>query len=279
MRKMIVATLMAGVALPAYAADLALSGGYVAPQDPVLAPTPMVVGHLNIGAGYFDTSFEDFSFDGGLFQGAGRANIDLGGFNIEFETGGNALIEDGNSLSTIGAAAHLWGKFNNAALGVFGAANFPSFGSVYTAGVEGEVYFGAITLGADATYNWADGGISEDYWTVRGWADWYLTPDARIGAQVAYVDYDSIGPLDPNKWIASIDGEYRFSGSPLSLWGEVNYSSSDLGFGIDPETWSGMIGLRVFMDGGMTLHEHDMYVPWDGGTYDGTRSTVPWWFL
>jgi hypothetical protein len=275
MRKATVSLLMAGVALPAYAADL--TGGYVPPAgDVVYAPQSMVTGHLQLGLGYGETDFDfgrgGFSEDYWIFEGAGRANIDFGTFNLEIETGGNSLIfDDGFSSSTIGAAAHLWGRFNNAALGVFGAANFPTSTSIYTLGVEGEVYFGAITLGADASYNWFDSFFDDEFWKVRGWADFYLTPDARIGGKLSYLSFND---FDVDAWSATIDGEYRFSGTPFSLWAEGNYQSADLEFG-DQETWSGLIGFRVFMDApGTTLQGHDRSVPWDGGLLDTNFSSL-----
>ena len=156
--------------------------------------------------------------------------------------------------STIGGAAHLWTRFNNAALGVFGGVNFPTGTVVGTFGLEGEAYLGAVTLGADGAYNWGDG---YDLWTTRGWADFYATPDWRFGGEFSYASGD-IG----DGWGAALDTEYRFSGTPFSLWGEGSYSTVNDG----GDVWAGLVGFRVFMDGaGTTLQQHDREVPWDGG--------------
>jgi hypothetical protein len=241
------------VATPALAADF---NTYVPPSgDPVYSPTPMVVGHLELGIGILgaDGSSENY----GLFEGAGRANVPFAGgtWNFELETGGGSIFDGDFSYSTIGAAGHLWTRMGGGALGVFGGVNFPTGTTIGTVGVEGEAYLGAVTLGADADYNWGDGF---DFWTVSGWADLYVTPDLRLGGGVNYLSGDFY-----DAWGASLDTEYRFSGSPFSLWAEANYESiSDGG----PKMWAGLVGFRLFMDGaGTTLQQHDQEVPWDGG--------------
>lgn len=242
---------------PAVAADL--SGGAVPPAgSPVYAPQPMVVGHLSLGAGFWQNDGDLFSSDDtvGVFSGAGRANVDFGGgWNFEIETGGQSLFDSGNSFSSIGAAGHLWRRLNSAAVGVFGSADFPSGTTVGTIGVEGETYFGDITFGAETSYSWSNG--LGNFWSVGGWADYYLTPDLRFGGALDY----STGDI-PDTWTASVDTEYRFSGTPFSAWGEVNYSNISTGGDVD--IWSGLLGFRFFLDGGGTLQQHDQEVPWEG---------------
>lgn len=252
------------VATPAFAADL-YAPTLPPANDPIYAPQPLVMGHLMMGIGFLDagniSDFDDISsFDDtvGLFVGAGRANVNLGGtWNIEFETGGFSLFNNGNSYSSIGAAGHVWTKLANAAVGVYGGVNFPTAGTIYTLGLEGEVYFGAFTLGADVDYNWTDGflGGIGDFWGASGWVDAYFTPDWRLGGEVEYYG-DNV-----DTWNFSLDTEYRFSGTPFSAWLEGNYIKPSGG----PDIWSGLIGFRVFMDGGQTLIDHDRNVPWESG--------------
>ena len=286
MHKTIVAILMVGAALPfaAHAADLSSDNvQYNFIQDN--APSqPAVVGDLQLGLGYFRFENDFLSQDGWVFEGAGRANIDLGMFNLELETGGSSLIFDGgSSYSAIGVAGHLWGGTDNASVGVFGAVNFPTGLTIYTAGVEGEIYMGPVTLGAEADYNWADGGAPfgyPDYWRARVWADLYATPDFRVGTEFGYSDFDTDAfGVDVAVWTATVDAEYRFSGTPFSVWAEGNYQHFDVSYvgggccvivaAGDGDLWSGMIGFRVFLDGaGTTLEAHDRLVPWDGGLLD-----------
>jgi hypothetical protein len=246
-------------ATPAFAADF---NTYVPPSgDPIYSPQPMVVGHLELGIGILSSDDFGIGEDLGAFVGAGRANIPFSGgaWNIELEAGGGALFDDGESISSIGAAGHVWTKLNGAAIGVFGAVNFPTGATVYTLGLEGEAYLGNVTLGADADYNWVDGLGDGEFWSVSGWADFYFTPDFRLGGELAYLSGDV-----PDTWSAALDAEYRFSGSPFSLWAEGKYTSIEAG--PDADIWAGLVGFRVFMDGaGETLQGHDRQVPWESG--------------
>lgn len=256
---------------PAFAADLYTMPSTPPKGSPVYSQQPMsqqsmVEGHLQVGVGRTDSGFLPGE-DMWIFEGAGRANVDLGGFNVEIETGGGSLFDNGFSYSTIGAAGHLWTKLNNAAVGVFGAVNFPTGATVGTLGVEGETYLGAFTLGADGSYNWGDcgGGCSFDYWAARAWAKYYLTPDARLGGELNYANGSG-----SDAWGAAVDGEYRFSGSPFSLWAQGSYQ--DLGGGGGGDVWSGLFGFRFFMDGAGKLQQHDQDVPWDGGLLNFTTN-------
>jgi opacity protein-like surface antigen len=256
--KLFTAAAAVAIATPALAADL-YTPQYVPPiSDPVYKPTPMVVGHLMLGVGFislddFSGPFSDDSL--GVFVGAGRANINLGGsLNFQLETGGFALFNDGSSYSSIGVAGHLWTKLNSAAVGVYGGVNWPTGGSIYTLGLEGEVYLGNFTLGGDIDYNWTDPG-GGDYWSTSVWADAYLNPNWRLGGEFEY--YSNGGDI----WTAAVDTEYRFGG-PISGWAKVAYAD---GSGGGDGIWSGLLGVRVFMDGGDTLIGHDRNVPWESG--------------
>lgn len=289
MHKAMVAILVAGVALPfaSHAADLSNDNvQYNFIQDNTPAQ-PAVVGHLSLGVGYVNQdmgeSFEAPDEKYGIFNGAGRVNVDFGWLNVELETGGQAAFNDSSSLSSIGATGHLWGRANNFAIGVYGGVDFPTGLTIYTVGGEAEAYLGAVTLGANIDYNWTDTsgccGVG-DFWTTRGWADFYVTPNARVGAELSYAARDDfLGPgVSLDNWSAVADAEYRFAGTPVSAWIEGRYDHPDpspcLG-DCENHTWSGMIGLRIFMDGaGTTLHEHDRLVPWER-EYPVDWRTVP----
>lgn len=181
---------------------------------------------------------------------------------LEIEVGGSALHLDGmGSQTSIGTAGHLWKRWNNAALGAFGAVNFARSLDVYTVGVEGEAYFGAITLGADATYNWAD----DEYWSTRGWADFYLNDNTRIGGKLGYTSYSA---ASDDVWSVSIDAEHRFGGSPIGIWAEGAYHQLDYQGTKDAEFWAAVAGFRIFFDSsGTSLRQHDRSVPWSGGAF------------
>jgi len=236
------------LATPAMAADL----GYVPPiEDPVYSPAPMaVVGHLQLGVGIADS---DFSDSVGVFTGWGRVNIPFSaGWNLQLDVGGGALFEDGESYSHIGTYAHLWGNVGGARLGVFGGIDFPTGAEIGTIGLEGEFDVGNVTLGAQGSYNSVI-DTSFDFWGLRGWADWYFNPNTKVGGELAWWEGDG-----DDLWGASLDIEHRFSGTPVSAFAEVAYIDAD-----GDDAWSAMIGARVFMDGGLTLQEHDRQVPFD----------------
>jgi len=256
-KKLLLSAAAIAIATPAFAADL--YAPYVPPtNDPVYTPGPMVVGHLTMGIGFvnFDGSnpFEDDTV--GIFTGAGRANINLGGaWNLELETGGTSIFDNGYSFSSVGVGGHLWTRLNGGAVGVYGAADFPSGATVGTAGVEGQAYLGNVTLGANASYSWSDN--LGDFWQATGIASIYVTPDLKLGGSLAYGDFDGF-----EAWSAGLNTEYRFSGTPFSAWGDVNYSSYSSG---GPDVLAGLVGFRIFMDGaGTTLQQHDRDVPWEG---------------
>lgn len=124
-----------------------------------------------------------------------------------------------------------------------------------------------------------DGKIG-DFWTARGWADLYLTPNTRVGAEFNYRAWDDylVGfgtSFDSESWGVVVDGEHRFAGTPVSAWIEGRFRHDDIktascgGGRCETEIWAGMVGFRIFLDGaGTTLHAHDKMVPWDGGLFD-----------
>lgn len=245
------------MATPAFAADL--YAPYIPPSnDPVYAPAPMITGDLSLGIGFLNSDGSFFESDDtiGVFTGGGRANINLGGaWNVMLETGGTALFDNGYSYSTVGVGGHLWTRLNGGAVGVYGAVDFPTGATIGTVGVEGKAYLGNVTLGADASYSWSDN--AGDLWRIRGDADYYFTPDFKIGAELAYVDYQF-----GDSWSAGVNSEYRFTGTPFGAWGAVNYTNFSSG---GPDVWTGLVGINLYMDApASTLKQHDEEVPWHG---------------
>jgi len=123
---------------------------------------------------------------------------------------------------------------------------------------------GPVTLGGSFDWNWlVDGSSTSEFWVARGWADIYPTENLRLGGDVMYLlepatNFDVYG--------ANLDGELRFPGTWVSGWVEGRYRRIEH---LDANIWTAMVGFRIFMDApGTTLHEHDMLVPWDNGTFD-----------
>jgi len=260
-RKISLAVVAVLSATPACAADLYTTAAVPPIGDPIYAPRPMVVGHLEMGMGIADhTDCDGCDHTSGLFVGAARVNLPLGGtWNLELEAGGGSWFDHGEGRSSIGALGHLWTKLDNAAAGVFGGVNFPTYDLVEgTAGLEGEVYFGNLTLGASGSYNWGNGF---DYWLVGAGADLYLTPESKLSAEASYYDGDFFS-ASFTEWNARAIGEHHFAGTPLTGWVEASYTDYGDGFGHE---WAGLAGIRVLLNNkpDTTLQEHDRDVPWD----------------
>ena len=243
------------VAVPAFSADVS--------SDPPTSPwfesadeakAPWIVGHLDFGIGARYPESEVFQTDPlGLGNAFARANLVLfgGPLNFEAEIGGWVAFEDGDTLTTFEGIGHLWVRFPSAAAGVFGGATDYFETVIPTAGIEGQVYLGNLTLGGQGSYNWDDGN---DVWGIRGDADLYLNPDLKLGGDVQYWN---VGGADI--WQGGVDVEKRFTGTPLSAGGSLAYFTGE-----DFAAWTGMVHLRIFLDPpGSTLQWHDREVPFE----------------
>ena len=230
MRTMLQRILLVATALvwagPVLATDL-YAPVYVPPtSDPIYTPRPMIVGHLELGVGIVDHSecnHSDCNHGGGIFVGAGRANLPLQGkWNFELEMGGGAWFRNGEGFPAIGALGHLWRRMDRSALGVFGGVYYNLFEEVEgTVGLEGKAYLGNFTIGASESFNW---GYDYEYWLTIAGVDFYLTPDMRLSGQASYYDGDVEGFGTFDHWNARAVGEYHFAGSPLTGWAEISYT-------------------------------------------------------
>ena len=141
----------------ASAADAGLyyPAGPPAIDSPFYAPT-VVQSHVDLYGGAAFFNFNGDTETSSLFGGAGRANAPFqNGWNLQLDAQGNALIfqEDGPvSFSEFGGYAHLYKRDPNShAVGVFVGADFPLLTSVYTVGVEGQMYWPQFTLYGQAS--------------------------------------------------------------------------------------------------------------------------------
>jgi hypothetical protein len=247
--------LQGALAVPAFAADVS--------ADPAASPwfenadeaqAPWVVGHLDFGLGArFPDSFTGDNDPFGLANGFGRANLVLfgGPLNFEADVGGWVAFEDGDTFSTLQGIGHLWVSLPAAAGGIFGGVTDYFGTDIPTAGLEGQVYLGNLTLAAQGSYNW-DG--ADDVWGVRGDADVYLNPDLKLGGDIQYWN---VGGADI--WQGGADVEKRFTGTPISAGASLAYFEGE-----DFAAWTGMVHLRIFMDpAGSTLQWHDRAVPFE----------------
>lgn len=260
MKKILMASVFAALPFGAQAADLSNTYSFIQAD---VEPAPAVIGHLELALGWDRIQASgggDQHQDYGLFEGFGRVNIPFAGnWNLELETGGSAIFDDGASQSHMGVFAHLWGGGATGRAGVFGGIDFIEDGQLGTAGVEGEIDAGNVTLGAQGSYNQILDCSACSYWGARAWADFYATPNTRLGIEGGYAYFPDSGGSNEGVWDVWGTAEQRFAGTPLSVFVRAGYEND---FDeIEFITVSG--GIRVFMDGGLDLQTHDQQVPFD----------------
>ncbi len=260
-----------------------------------------VVGDVSLGFGLVgvDTDihmFPSFSYStsesNDLLKGYGRINVPFNDrWNFEFEATAQHEWRSGVSASGVGTNGHIWASLPNAALGAFaGISTFDSLGlcrfcssdrgtlqSVST-GLEGEMYFGNLTLGGQASISWNSLGYdgppssSADFntWQLRGYAAYYFTPDDMLGGEVKYTDPPPIirNVTVPGQYTWEFIGraEHRFAGTPFSVWAAGSYATDvdapALITSATTHTWSALVGFRFLMDEpGSTLQSHDRAIP------------------
>lgn len=255
MRIVALAAVAAVVAGPAIAADFSQPPPA---GDPIYAPKSMtLVGHLELGVGFINSN----SDNAGMFAGAGRVNIPLhNDWNIQADLNAAAVFQSGG-YSTVGAgpAVHVWHRGAQGAVGVFGGV---LFGGATTGfgGAEATVDVSpSTTLGIQASAGSTSAGSSHaTYWNVRGWGNFYFTPDTKLRGDLGYTSAPGA-----SVWNVAATLEHRFTASPMSVFGRVAYVNGS-GNGSSASAWSGAVGLRLFLDPpGTTLRDHDHMVPWD----------------
>lgn len=241
------------------------AGGYYTPPsgDPMYSSSSMVNGdiQLSLGRAWIDDLKGTTDFN--VFQGQGRANVAFGNtWNLLAEIDGTAYFGgdyDGYSDSTFGAYGHLWRGANGVRYGVFGGVRFDylTFGTI---GLEAEFDISNITLGGQGSYSFADPDCcgSINIFGLRGWADYYFTPNTKLTGELAWWnvdDFDSVDVIDVRGRLT-----HRFAGTPFNIFGEAAYwTISD--YNVD--AYSLTAGFSVLLDGGGTQQSYDQQVPFD----------------
>jgi hypothetical protein len=239
-----------------------------------LAPAPIfstVSGYVEagVGIGWAHNSFSNVADYGGgnifansasghdstwSIAGAGRANVWLSpSFSMQTDIWGSsesAKIKNctgcGSSNNTaFNIGSHLSYRDPNAFLvGVYGALG--SFNAGYggghstnhgTIGLEGQVYFGATTLYAQAGYAStisASDSASANAWNARGVIRQYINPNLRISGELGYahLDFDNnnnnSGSSSARQVNWGVGVENKFGTSPFSAF--LKYEGTDTQF-------------------------------------------------
>lgn len=270
MKKLVIASFIAALPISAGAADL--SDSYVFIEESVQAAPPSVVGHLELAAGWWHReqleSAGTVTEDRLLLEGYGRVNIPFAGnWNLELDTGATYGFRDEpqDDQLHVGGVAHLWADLGGLRLGAFGGGFYlwnASDVSLWVAGAEAEVDVGNnLTLGVQGSYSGPDGCGACDFVYVVGWADFYPTPNTKLGVQGGWYDFVDHDISALEFWNVSAIAEHRFAGTPLSLFVGAGY---DANFDQSFEIVKVAGGLRIFFDdNALTLREHDRQVPFE----------------
>ncbi|MBK6703550.1 MAG: hypothetical protein IPL62_18950 [Caulobacteraceae bacterium] len=218
------------------------------------AATPALAQTGHVGLSY--TSNDDFEYDTTAIEGAAAFAF---GENFGAQIDGNiASVDDGGDSETgYRVNGHLFYNAGAARIGgLFGYSKFDYSGIAPEAthwGVEGQYDFGRFTLGASAIWGDAEGIISPelDYEQIDLRGNYYVTDNFVLGARYGFGNVENIGG-DADTTDYSLDAEYQFSSTPISLLASFQHWEVD---GTAVESDSFTIGAR--WNWGGTLKERD----------------------
>lgn len=242
------------IATAAGAADMA-----VYRKAPPPEAQPQATGYVELYTGWAETKLADTfcvigfqcsSFsdknDGWALGGAGRATywwapnasvqLDAQGEGTSYRLSGGASGHFSSHSYLVGG--HLnWRDPQRGLFGVFGGAGDAT--STFTSssirhgliGLEGQAYWGAVTLygqvGYDSTLGDVNPGLDSIHaWFVRGTARLYVNPNFRLEGTVLYANGETdfngaFGPppsRDFETWLWRAKAEHKFGASPFSIF-------------------------------------------------------------
>ena len=257
-----------GMTTTAVAADLTYS------QPPAgsdfYAPGSAVQAHVDLyGGGIFINGDigSDYPDSAGVIGGAGRANMPLrDGWNVQADVQSLAVLinDDGGDYSTpteFSGYAHLYKMTPGShALGIYGGASWLLGPQVYTAGLEGQMYWQRFTLygqASAAALNFAD--ISGSAVQVRGQGQWFLNDNTALLGDVIWTSID----LDESATDLTLIGTvmHRFDGTPIAGFAKVRWDHAT-GGGYSEDATTVLAGVRIIADPpGSTLRSSLIGVP------------------
>jgi hypothetical protein len=239
-------------AVPAFATEHLPRSG-----DPLYSQTSILTGDIQLSFGYnkLDGDFLADEKTFWTFNGWTRANVRLNTWNVLVEVGGGAAfggdIPDGFNDPNFNAFGHVWGG-DGVRYGAFGGALYQDI-TVGVVGVEAEADVGNATLGGQAFFLFSE---FEDGWGLRGWGDYYFTPNTKATGDIAWATVDG-------EDLVALRGRvtHRFAGTPINVFGEATYFTTSVD---DFHGCSISGGLSLLYDAGLqTQQEFDRTVPFD----------------
>ncbi len=204
----------------------------------------------SVGVTYSNPSVEDVDID--VWTVDGVVAKPVGDWTVTLNADVNYAKAFGEDDTTGDAAAHLTRMWTSdvRAGGFVAASGLGTGDSVWTVGAEAQKYLAGSTLTGTVAYTDAD-DLGAKVWTVGGDAAFYVMPNLRLNAGVAYNNVDTdLG--DGDAWTYGVGGEYEFTGTPFSI--KAGYTRADIkDADIDVDTWS--IGLRYSFGGGLQTRD------------------------
>ena len=218
-------------------------------STPSAAAGPDLVGDVSFYGGAVGASGDTY----GLFGGNGRFVMGMGGgLGFQGDVYGDTLFSAGEGLTDFGLTGHLISRGMGGALGVkLGVENiYMSTGM--NVGLEGQIYSGNITLGADINDLFIEGS---SLLQVRGLARLYVDPNTRLQFDAAWWDSDG----STNLWTFAGAASHRLMGTPVDLGARLRYDSFE-----GTNVFAGTVGLTFNFDArNSTIQSHDRAVPFD----------------
>lgn len=237
-------------ATPALSADARYYPPAPSRVQNLYAPAPLITGNIEL---YFGTEDPSAGGAGSIVGGAGRVNMPMtADWSLQIDAYGSSS-SSALSASQSGITAHFYRRDPNAyAIGFFvGYTNTNGGGGSASGplvGIEGQIYNGPLTLGADVSLANLSNGV-DTVVTIHGQARFYLMPNLKLQADASHAsvsggnDVTSVG----------LGAEYRFTNTPFSIFAAGRYDHAP-----GQNVSTGVIGGRLFFDPpGATLQSHE----------------------
>jgi opacity protein-like surface antigen len=299
-RTLFLASSFAVLATAAGAADM--TPYYKAP--PPEAQPQQATGYVELYGGWastketgtacvFGESCESFTnrLDGWVLGGAGRANYwwaPNASIQLDAQAEGTSYkLSSGSSSGHFSTHSYLVGGHANwrdpqrGLFGIFGAASdaTASFDSSNIRhgliGLEGQAYWGIVTLYGQVGYNSTldEPGFGLDRihaWFARGTVRIHPTPNFRLEGTVLFADgqYDfapfAVTPsIDFETWLWRAKAEYKFGTSPFSIFAAYEGSRTKLDFSVPGEFALNLRTTDHRVMGGVRLYLGENTLQWN----------------
>ena len=281
---------MKSVKLFASFVAMALTGGVAFAADVAPVTNLGLSGLMNISAGGYNYQSTDESTDttDPIISGFGAVNIPLGdAFSTQLDAFGETVLTSNDAAYSdmFGIGGHLsWRNYDSGLVGIFGGLGegSPTDEEPWNGGwigLEGQAYLGDFTLYGQAAWllisssNDNEEGFDRDSFLVRGVGRYFVTDDAKIEAEVSYMEGRDVidGDDDGKAWEWGVSGMLRLS-DQMPIYGTLAYRGADYNTtteGDDGEAHSVMAGV-TFLFGGASLKENDRM----GATLDSPTTVL-----